>query len=456
MSPKQKQPLFVFLHGYGTTKLDILPLMRSFQDKGYDCNAINLSDDNDSIARYKYSEWVKKLDHVVKEKSKKHNLYLVGFSFGGIIALDYAAENQNISGILSISTLFDHSNRKLLDFLTPILDLLHIKKIRRGKLNTTARTTRQIIRGTKYIDLQSIKPLFEKASEVTKKVHKVTCPVLFLHSTEDHVASYDALVRSVLSGGDNFRIVTGRELNHFIQFDIPSVHIRNIALLYFSLINKNLTTNNEEALGSKYSELKQQERHWAETIFKLIVGFFSIFGFLFLTTFTNVLDDTIEAPYYVISYLLVILIYLLLIGVYFFYMNRVSSFIKHHLDPMMPGISLVSFRNQISGKLSSEITRNASIVTMGFPFLIATFLMFFFPINYLDCLIPICEDHIIMYILYGFAVMLYLFNTKLVLDILKYTKRELYRIAAPSSTTSTFEKYYFQLVSSINPGGVEN
>ena len=455
---KNKPPVFIFIHGFGTTNDDLKPLMRSFRKKNLCILSLSLKGSDNTSSEYFYDDWLEQINQAVERFKKTHSIYFVGFSFGGTIAIDFASRSNDIVGILSISTFFGHTQSKKVSRFLKLTKFLKIPRIKRGKLNTTTRETRNELKGSEFIDTISASLILKKASEVKNKLSNTNCPVLFIHSIDDRVASYKTLAQTAVSGGIDYRVITVRELNHFIQFDIPSAYLRDLALVYFSLIDDPLDREEQiHFFEEYYASMKNVELNWANTTFKLIVGFFSIFGFLVFSSYETVIQQTDLAPYFLLAYSLIILIYILLISIYFFYMNRVASYIKHHLEPLIPCVTLIAYKNNehFSGRFSKSVTFNSAMVNIALPFLASLSIMIYLPLSYRNCFVPVTFSNFLMYIPYFFTLLLFFFDSKLLYGVVKHSTKELYTVVKPLSTTLIFEEYLTQLLSGIRPGCVK-
>ncbi len=454
---KRKKPLFIFIHGFGTSHYDLKPLMHSFQLLRYKCIPLLQKGHNEIICKYNYDELYSQLDKTINKHTRYHDIYLIGFSVGGTLAIDYASKNNVIKGILSVSTFVGPTYQKSITFLFKILKIFRIKKLRR-KLQTTSRKTKKELVYSKYIDIISFELIIKKCAKIIDKICYLKCPILFLHSIDDKVSSYFKLAQTITSERLNCRLVTFRELNHFIQFDIPSSSIRDLTLNYFKISKSEKYVEHELSLiKENYKECKNEERHWADIVFKIIVGFFSVFGMLLYFSLDEVYQRTPKAPYFLIAYSLAINIYILLVTLYFFYLNRIAVYLKHHLEPFIPGISFITYRTKkwISGKISQTMTLNVSMFFVGLPFSISIFLLIYCLLSYTECFASLTTTNCFMYTLFIFTFFLWCFNVKQVRDLKRYTIREVYNIPRPVKTTICFENQLLQLISNILPGCVK-
>jgi len=120
------RPTVVFLHGLSSNHTTWLDIMRILHEKGYNSLALDLrghgfSDKTKKRSLYKLSVFTDDLKFILdKENIKK--VVLVGYSFGGPIALDYTIKcSGRVAGLILISA--NHTNpleyRKI-KLLTPL------------------------------------------------------------------------------------------------------------------------------------------------------------------------------------------------------------------------------------------------------------------------------------------------------------------------------------------------
>jgi len=119
------QPTVIFLHGLSSNHTTWLKIMKELQDNQYNSLALDirghgLSDKSKKKSFYKIAVLSEDLKKIIK-KEKINKFIMVGYSFGGSIAIDYTIKNQDsLAGLVLISA--NHTNPleyKHLKFLTP-------------------------------------------------------------------------------------------------------------------------------------------------------------------------------------------------------------------------------------------------------------------------------------------------------------------------------------------------
>lgn len=102
------EPTVVFLHGLSANHTTWPKIMQRLYENGYNCLALDLrghgaSDKTKIKDYYKLSVFTKDLKDIILAE-KINQPIIIGYSFGGLIALNYAAENSaEIKGLVSIS-----------------------------------------------------------------------------------------------------------------------------------------------------------------------------------------------------------------------------------------------------------------------------------------------------------------------------------------------------------------
>ena len=114
------QPFVVLLHGLSSNHTTWLGIMKTLRDNRYNCLTLDMrahgySDKTKNKKLYQIPVFTDDLHQIIESEQIK-NFILVGYSFGGQVAIDYAAKYPNdLKSLLLIST--NHA---------PPLDYLHL------------------------------------------------------------------------------------------------------------------------------------------------------------------------------------------------------------------------------------------------------------------------------------------------------------------------------------------
>jgi carboxylesterase len=450
------KPTFIFIHGFATFIDDLIPLALAFHQEGYTCDLLGLKGHGDNFEALKssnYSEWYEQVKNTYffhKEKGQK--TFIVGFSLGALLAMDLARDN-GVDGIIGISTFLGaHGFQGWLYRLISRLPGYNLTRM----LQVTTQRTRKELSFNQRLPLALMGTIQEQARRVRTEVYKINCPTLMLHSIDDKAADYNAVAETYYTMPQGSRLVTFRSLNHFLQFDVPAVRLRDLVLDFLNL--KQAPPNevsSEDALKNVYTQVNEESRQWAGHIFSLIVGFFSIFGALVFFSFDAVASMKPEAPYFAMLYSFIANIYLTLIILYYYYLNRTLAYVKHHIEPSMTFVTWVSYKSYkwISGEESVILTGAVSIFLVLIPVLISAgsiiYCLHYFPARFST----FRPDNLFLQFLVFFSLLMLAFNLGLGLLTMNTSQSELHGgMVRARHTRMSFEKQLMELYSSIKPG----
>jgi pimeloyl-ACP methyl ester carboxylesterase len=121
------RPTVVFLHGLSANHTTWLNMMKTFEAQGYnslapDMRGHGLSDKSRARKLYNVKVFAEDLQAIIRKEEIKDHI-IVGYSYGGEIALEYAGRNpQGLKGLVIVSTNYVSPLKyKKINFLTPIL-----------------------------------------------------------------------------------------------------------------------------------------------------------------------------------------------------------------------------------------------------------------------------------------------------------------------------------------------
>ena len=226
--------LFIFIHGYGSSPLDLLPLSEEINNNGYPCVLLRLKGHGGSgkdIIGVKYSDWKQKINESINTYKKSYsNIYLIGFSIGARLAIDLAKENNFINGVVGISTFIrpPKYTNILLKSLLYLSDLFNLKTIPRI-VQSTKETSKNEIYYSKTLPTVETSILIKESKNLQYDTSEFQCKILLFHSTNDSVADYYAISKWA-ERNNNAKLITVRCLSHFLQFDIPQKNISAVIM----------------------------------------------------------------------------------------------------------------------------------------------------------------------------------------------------------------------------------
>lgn len=178
----KNSPVIITVHGYGRRRkheMDHLalwakddPLMKQFEIIQFDL--YDLFDDTDCD----WQKWVGRAKTVINEQELLgKDIYLVGFSMGGVIASYLAATSNNVKKLILLAPAFQYLN---VDAIT--------SAITKGATSIFGGSDK----GTQN-EIEIPKSFYGAFTDVIKNlkpyITKVKCPVLLIHGDEDEVIS---------------------------------------------------------------------------------------------------------------------------------------------------------------------------------------------------------------------------------------------------------------------------
>jgi esterase/lipase len=451
--------VFVFVHGFGTHIDDLIPLAAAFHSQSYLCELVVLkghAEDLAALGAADYQAWHRQLEAVCDyHATRGRRIYIVGFSLGALLALDLAA-TRAISGIIAISTFLSFQGaRSAQQPLVQLLAALPPFAFTR-RLQTTSSATQAELQFSPRLPFHLVQAISAEAARVRRQAALVRCPVLLLHSIDDTVADYRTVAALHNTLPARARLVTLRGLKHFLQFDIPPARIRGLALCFLELpAPAEPQAVDHEFLKEVFVQTSEEYRQWASYIFQLILGFFSLIGLTGVFTATSIIEKRYEAPYYALAYSIACTIYLIMVTLYFFYMNRAITYIKHHLEPHMAFVPWHTYRSNIwlAGRASIVTTRSAGmflvIIPLAICFTSIAYCLYYFPQRF----IGFAVENLPLQGMLAIAVGMLIYNVRFGQRSRSWSEREIYGgVLRPCDTSLPFEKLLNELYASVQPG----
>lgn len=174
----KSKPCIICIHGFGRRRSDeFLYLKEKLQDN-YEIITPNIynplfTDDD------KWYNWVSRVEQVVIEAKKTHDqVYLVGFSMGGVIASSVASK-ISVNRVIFLDAAFD--------VLTLTTAQQLVTKVFSKKDTTNPYPELPTSFTACFIDV---------VNNCKDTIEKVQCPCLFIHSSDDEVISPASSTRS--------------------------------------------------------------------------------------------------------------------------------------------------------------------------------------------------------------------------------------------------------------------
>jgi hypothetical protein len=305
-----------------------------------------------------------------------------------------------------------------------------------------------------------LEPVLDKGREVFQVLHSVRSPVLFLHSIDDQVACYKTTVEAVRKmAPEKVHLVTLRNQNHWIQFDLHPAAIREVADSFFEMTNSQLNDTLNEKSFERLTQANEEARHWARVVLQIFAGFVTLFGALLAISIETVLNSNKNAPLMLSLYSALLSGYVIMVSVYFFYLVRAEVYLKHHIEPLFSGLTWATFRTTqfASGKVSRYFTQFAAIPMTVLPLIGAFFtlgsallLLYYDPsFSLSNPLDPLPILGVILSILLSFGAVL------AVINLLRFTQKELYGMPRPLKMTLRLSEAKHRLHATTTPAAIK-
>lgn len=252
-----RKPLFIITHGYGSSFFDLLNLADKLIKEGFniELTVLNAHCDDYLDKEMSYKKWYSRLEEIYLDSRKKFDeIYLIGFSLGGLLSLDLAQRHE-VAGITGVSCFLGIDHSGYFNVVSNLLSVFNVKKVFRF-LQASEMAVPHIPH-LKMLPTSKMKMLIENGKVIKRRKGLIECKSLFFHSKDDIVASMHEIEVFSKHYGVNSKILTLEDLPHFLQFDIDPIIMKDIILNYFELVphdqKKDIKTL-EEALRDSVSK----------------------------------------------------------------------------------------------------------------------------------------------------------------------------------------------------------
>lgn len=193
---------FFLIHGYTGSPTDFNGLGNYLHNR-FNVNVIipriighgtQVSD----LDKLNYEDFLKDIEEKLKKEIiKGNNVIIVGFSLGGLLALDLASKYK-IKGVLNVST--SYSFKFLVNIIRYIIPMTPLKYTKKPDYNLKKR-----IKLGAYTypmtHLKGFKIVSQAKKRINKILKKIIIPCLFIHYKKDNIISYkgDKIISNKIS-----------------------------------------------------------------------------------------------------------------------------------------------------------------------------------------------------------------------------------------------------------------
>lgn len=253
----KKCPVIITIHGYGRRRkheMDNLVLWARQNHHEYEIvqfDLYDLFDENDCD----WKKWVARAKTTINEyELNGRDIYLIGFSMGGVIASYLAATSTNV---------------KKLVLLAPAFQYLHMEAITNVITKSAVNFFTNDEKGDQKVEIEIPRSFYSAFMDVVKHlkpyIAQVSCPVLLLHGDEDEVIpvkssiyAYDKIPH------DQKKLILLHEGHHRLLMDEKvNWEVYQIMRLFFEneILNGNIIPQADDILVQYERELLEKRKN---------------------------------------------------------------------------------------------------------------------------------------------------------------------------------------------------
>jgi len=222
LNPNSKKGIML-IHGFASTTYEMLPLAHFLESKGYRVVLDNLPGHGTTIEdcnSTKYPEWISFVEQRFAELSGEcDELYIVGFSMGGILGL-HLASLFPIKKLVIAAPVMSFKNPFKVNVLVRLLNKIIIKQ-KKGSHQSGLKTIAHYS-GYDHYPLVALNQFRKMNDFVYKRLPLIKCPMLYIHSNSDRVSlskNIDMILSRVNSSQKETLIV--EKAHHHLFYENP-------------------------------------------------------------------------------------------------------------------------------------------------------------------------------------------------------------------------------------------
>ena len=186
-NPDSKNGVYI-IHGFSNTTYEVKQLAKFLGHNGYHTIANNLPGHGTSVEqcnKIKYADWLYfTKQNIAKLASQSDRIYVIGCSMGAVLAL-YAASIFPVNAVVAGAPVFRFNNPFTINFLIPLFSRIIKTKTKKNFQKTLGQRK---FYGYKDYPLIALNEMRKMNKNVIKKLKKVTCPSLIIHSKADKMS----------------------------------------------------------------------------------------------------------------------------------------------------------------------------------------------------------------------------------------------------------------------------
>ena len=189
LNKKSKRGVLI-IHGFSSSTYETLPLGQFLADKGFRVSVPNLPGHGTTVEdcnATRYSEWLNFVEERLAELSTEcDELYVIGLSMGAVLSL-YLASLFPITKIVACATVLNFRTPFVVNYIIPVIHRIMVKQ---KKVKKFSKSPHKRYSGYDAYPLIALNELRKLNNYVKKRLHKVSCPILYVHSKSDSLSLY--------------------------------------------------------------------------------------------------------------------------------------------------------------------------------------------------------------------------------------------------------------------------
>lgn len=228
--------LAILIHGFTTSPKEFRGLSNYLASNDISSYALLLPGHGTSperLAVVKYYQWVEYVEQQIAMLSKEYSeIYLIGNSMGGNLALICSQYSKKIKGIVTLGTPIVFKREKIGKlFLFPLIKSLKFFQDKKYKMKSKKKMMAEKTWSYQYVPVVSMSQLVKIVNLTKKKLPSVKKPLLIMQVVRDHLISNESASYIVSKSNSNSkRVVTIPESYHAFLVDKYAYYVnREIA-----------------------------------------------------------------------------------------------------------------------------------------------------------------------------------------------------------------------------------
>ncbi len=189
----------LLIHGFGGRVEEVAPLACHLNKEGYDVVCPELrghTGNRQDLKGIKYQDWISSAEKGLQGLlSKCDHVYLIGFSMGGLIALNLASKYK-VAGVVTLNSPIYYWDIKRI-----VLNI--IEDIKKRKLENI----RHYLRSSSSFPLSALLNFRMLLSKTKPQIKKVQCPVFVVQALEDDTVRKSSAQYIYKSAASNRKLI---------------------------------------------------------------------------------------------------------------------------------------------------------------------------------------------------------------------------------------------------------